>query len=73
MSKPLETAIDVFEVLGGTSSVAKLTGAKYSAAANWKQFGRFPPRTYVALQAALAGKGKSAPPTLWGMTLEDAS
>ena len=64
----LKTAAAVFEELDGISGVAKLTGAKYTAAANWKQFGCFPPRTYVALQTALAEKGKSAPAKLWSMT-----
>jgi len=68
MSRQLKTAVAIFEELGGIRGVAKLTGANYTQAANWKHFDRFPPRTYVLLQRALADKGKRAPPALWGMT-----
>lgn len=63
----LETAADVVAQLGGIKAVAALTGRKYSAAANWPAFGRFPPNTYLALTKALEQHQCMAPPTLWGM------
>jgi hypothetical protein len=64
----LTTTREVVTALGGTKSVARLTGRKYSAAANWPLSGQFPANTYVAISAALAAIGKNAPPSLWGMT-----
>jgi hypothetical protein len=71
----LTTTREVAAALGGTKAVANLTGRKYSAAANWVQDKnpQFPANTFVALNAALAKIGKSAPPSLWGMKMpEDA-
>jgi hypothetical protein len=67
----LITTREVVAALGGTQAVANLTGRKYSAASNWVS-GRdqqFPANTYVALNAALASVGKSAPASLWGMKI----
>jgi len=75
-SGTLTTTREVAAALGGTKAVANLTGRKYSAAANWvlESKAQFPANTYVALNAALASIGKSAPPSLWGMKIpEDAS
>lgn len=63
----LRNTSDVFEALGGTAEVAEIAGATYSAAHNWKAFGRFPPRKYVVLQRELARMGLAAPDSLWGM------
>lgn len=63
----LSTTREVMEELGGTSAVAKLTGRTYAAAFNWLDFKTFPANTYVALTAALAERGKTAPASLWGM------
>ncbi len=68
----LASAREIFDLLGGIQAVADLTGAEYAAAANWKRFGRFPPKTYVALQRALMSRHTIAPATLWGMVpMED--
>ena len=74
-SGTLTTTREVTAALGGTKAVANLTGRKYSAASNWllESKGQFPPNTFVALNAALAKIGKSAPASLWGMKIpEDA-
>jgi hypothetical protein len=66
-TKPLETTTEVIEALGGTSAVAELTGSTYAAAFNWRGFERFPAKTFIVMSDALAAKGKSASPSLWGM------
>jgi hypothetical protein len=69
----LTTTREVVAVLGGLKAVAALTGRKYGAATNWVS-GRdqqFPANTFVALNAALASIGKSAPPSLWGMKIPE--
>jgi hypothetical protein len=63
----LTPAAAVFEALGGVRSVAELTGRHYDAAYNWKRFGHFPPDTFVVMQAALADRDATAPPSLWRM------
>lgn len=57
----------VITSLGGPNAVAKLVGLKQPAVSNWKKRGSFPPRTYIALQAALAERRLTAPNSLWGM------
>lgn len=70
-SGTLTTTREVTAALGGTKAVARLTGRKYSAAANWilGDNAQFPANTYVALNAALAAIGRTAPPSLWGMKI----
>jgi hypothetical protein len=63
----LTTAAAVFDALNGVRSVAELTGRNYDAAYNWKRFGQFPSDTFVVMQAALADRGMTAPPSLWRM------
>lgn len=65
--KPVETALDVIEALGGEDTVKALTNCSNQTLWNWKSFGRFPSDTYVVMNAALAMKGKSAPVSLWRM------
>lgn len=69
----LNTTREVTAALGGTKAVANLTGRKYTAAANWllESKAQFPPNTFVALNAALAAIGKSAPASLWGMKIPE--
>jgi hypothetical protein len=62
----LNTAEAVFKELG-TAEVRRLTGASMSAVSNWRADKQFPPKTYVALKAALALRDCSAPIRLWGM------
>lgn len=63
----LTTAAEVFAVLGDIQGVMALTGGKRNQVANWKYFNAFPPKTYVAMTAALERAGKTAPASLWGM------
>lgn len=63
----LTSAEQVFEALGGITAVAALTNRKYTAAHNWRAFGRFPTNTYLVMTEALAAQGKTAPASLWGM------
>lgn len=63
----LTDARAVVEKLGGIKAVAELTQRKYSAAANWTSFNKFPPDTYLVLKSALRTKGYEAPDSLWRM------
>ena len=63
----LATTIEVMDALGGVKAVAALTKRTYNAAHNWRSSERFPSNTYVTLTRALEAKGKTAPPSLWGM------
>jgi hypothetical protein len=63
----LSTTVEVIEALGGTTAVAALTGRTYPAAFNWRGATRFPANTYITITRALEAKGKTAPPSLWGM------
>jgi len=69
----LVTTEQVITALGGNRPVARLTSAKHNAVSNWRKCKTFPARTYLALTAALHARGKSAPPSLWGMLIDDAS
>lgn len=65
--KPLQTAAEVIEALGGDDAVKALTSCSSQTLWNWKDFGRFPSNLFVVMTAALALKGKSAPASLWRM------
>ena len=69
----LTTTREVTAALGGLKAVANLTGRKYNATTNWVsgEVQKFPPNTFVALNAALAAIGKSAPASLWGMKIPE--
>lgn len=58
----------VIDALGGTASVARITGRKPQAVSNWRKRETFPPDTFLILSGALTLKGKSAPASLWGMS-----
>jgi hypothetical protein len=66
-AKNLQSAAEVIDELGGIAAVAALIGTTYRAAANWKSFNAFPPKTFIALTSALEAKGLCAPASLWGM------
>lgn len=68
MVKQLSTTAAVMDKLGGNKAVAELTGRKYNAATNWRNFPTFPSNTYLVMQSALREKGYVAPASLWGMT-----
>jgi hypothetical protein len=63
----LFTTSEVIEALGGNRPVADLTGSTHKAVSNWRGFPKFPANTYLAMTAALATIGKTAPASLWGM------
>lgn len=67
--KPLQSATEVFDALGGHKRVAELTGSDINAVYNWKSFGRFPWHTQHKLVRALAelDPPHSASEDLWGM------
>lgn len=66
--RELTTTTEVVKELGGIAAVAELTGSQYKAAANWKSFDRFPAKHFLVMTRELKRRGKSAPPSLWGMT-----
>ncbi len=67
----LKTVREVIEVLGGLQAVADLCGVNYRTVSGWQaRFEAFPPKFYVVMTAALAGRGLSAMPALWGMAGE---
>jgi hypothetical protein len=63
----LRTTSEVIIALGGNRPVAELTRSTHKAVSNWRGFSKFPSNTYLAMTAALAAKGKTAPASLWGM------
>lgn len=71
----LATTDAVIDFLGGNGPVGELVGAKPKAVSNWRNAarGRFPAETFLALQRALAARGRTAPPGPWGMIGHDAS
>ncbi len=69
--KELITTGDVMRTLGGTRAVAELTGRKYTAAAHWFNFKKFPADTVWVMRAALEESGYTAPFSLWGIPLPE--
>jgi hypothetical protein len=61
----IRTALRVIHTLGGYPAIAKITGADLKATYNWGRQGFFPAWTYVAIQTALEGHGKSGAARLW--------
>lgn len=67
-SKPLLTASDVIDAVGGTAKAARLTRQRsLSNVSNWRATNRLPPRTFLQISAKLSARGLSAPSTLWGI------
>lgn len=65
----LTTVEQVFEALGGTTCVRDIARAtSWQHADNWKARGRFAAHTYLVLTMALAERGLTADPMLWGIT-----
>ena len=69
----LSTTDEVIDALGGNAKVGALLGVSGDAVSTYREWyrGKFPARTYVILQKALAEAEKSAPGSLWGMTGPD--
>ena len=66
----LTSTSQVIDALGGNQAVVTLTGYSPQRVSNWRGFQTFPSNTYVILTDALAKVGKSAPASLWGMTVQ---
>ncbi len=65
MTQTLKTPKDIITALGGPARVREITGYSAGAVANWRQFDRFPAKTYMIMSAALHELGLEAPPDLW--------
>jgi predicted SpoU family rRNA methylase len=66
MFEELKSVQEVVERLGGNMAVASITGSRHSSAvSNWKKLGKFPPKTYFGLKAALQERSLDAPDDLW--------
>jgi hypothetical protein len=63
----LRTTGEVIDALGGTAKCARLLGRPPQVISNWRRSPNFPPEMYLALTAILAGRGKTAPASLWRM------
>jgi hypothetical protein len=69
-TRRLETTAEIFDVLG-IENVMALTRGKYTAVRYYRTSGKFPPKTYLVLKAALAAIGAEAPDSLWQMVEVD--
>ena len=67
VTSELQTADEVIDALGGTGATARLTGRKAQHVTNWRAAGRLPADTFLILKTELKGRGKTAPPALWGI------
>lgn len=65
-SRELQSCADVMSALGGTSSVAELTGARYGTVWPWADGASFPSRYFLVMTWALKKKRLRAHPSLWG-------
>lgn len=70
----LDSVRAVIAALGGIRAVSEMTGRDYRTVSAWQaRLHCFPPQFYVAMRAALAVQGNTAPHRLWQMVeLEDA-
>lgn len=65
--KKLATVSDVIAELGGPTKTAALVDKTAQHANGWRIAGKFPARTFIAINSALSERGCEAPPSLWGM------
>jgi hypothetical protein len=65
-ARRFETSTEIFDALG-IENIMALTGGKYTAVLYYKACGKFPPKTYLVLKAALSAIGAEAPDSLWQM------
>jgi hypothetical protein len=63
----LSTVSDVIDAFGSFTKVAAASGLTVRSVETAKYRGYFPPKSYVALRAALERLGHRAPDTLWRM------
>ena len=62
----LSTTREVISALGGPTDLAAALGFKVQRVSNWNGWDFFPANTFIPIQALLAERGFSAPPSLWG-------
>ena len=67
MKRPLKTASDVIDALGGTPATANLTGRRAQHVTNWRATGQLPANTFLVISKELEARDQSAPASLWGM------
>ena len=66
--KPCQSLEDVFAALDGDNGVMALTKSRQNNVFNWRNAQRkFPAKFYLIMTRALAKKGYTAPPSLWGI------
>ncbi|WP_316165374.1 MULTISPECIES: hypothetical protein [unclassified Bradyrhizobium] len=70
ITRRFETTGQVFDALG-VGGVMALTRGNKTAVYYYKASGKFPPKTYVVLKAALSAIGADAPDSLWQMIEPD--
>jgi hypothetical protein len=63
----LSTASDVIDECGGTGATADLTQRPIQSVSNWRAANKLPAATFIVITAELKRRGKTAPPSLWGM------
>ena len=69
MAINLTTVNEVIDALGGNAEAAEALGVGYTSVTNWRMFGYFPARTYVQIQSELKRRRKTAPDSLWRMSV----
>lgn len=67
MGQSLETVAAIVEELGGPTATGKIVGRSAQSAWNWRAANKLPADTFLVLQAELRERGKTAPPSLWGI------
>jgi hypothetical protein len=66
--KPCRSLEDVFAALDGDNGVMALTKSRQNNVFNWRNAQRkFPAKFYLIMTRALAKRGYTAPPSLWGI------
>ena len=63
----LPSVPQVINALGGPKGIAKYMRVSDAVVSHWKNNGKFPAATYVAIQQKLAILGCTAPNKLWTM------
>jgi len=62
----LTTVAEVIDTIGGLR-LQEITDRRSNNVTNWRNAGRFPPNTFVVMQAELKRLHCRAPDSLWGM------
>ena len=64
----LDTTDEVIDECGGTVAFAKLIARDKQHVSNYRSTGRFPPDTFLIVEAALKKRRCRAPSMLWSIT-----